>query len=862
MSVTAGTVALLERERELEALHTAAAQGGVVLVTGEAGSGKSELLRRFCEDSAARVLWGACDALFTPRPLGPLLDIADDVGGELQEQVAAAAAPHDVARAALRELERGPSVLVLEDLHWADEATLDVVRLIARRLDGLPALLIISFRDEQVGRSHPLRVVLGDLPRTTRVSRVDVPPLSREAVAALAEPAQLDLDALYARTGGNPFFVTEVVAAGAHRIPETVRDAVLARAARLAPINRTVLDALSVVPQRAELWLLEAMVDDTAGLEDCLTSGILRADADGVEFRHELARLTVEESLPPDRRAALHRRALPALAERDADLARLAHHAEGAGDADAVLRHAGEAAERASAVGAHREAAGQYERALRFAGGLHPEARAELLSRFAKEGYLTDMRGECIDALEQVEVIHRGTGDVDKLADALFLRAAALGCRGCAAESAAAAEEAIALLADGSEAQRARAYAERSGMAMMAGRLGQAIKAGKAAIELATRINDHGMLVRALNNVGTSRLMLGDDAGRLELLQSLALAREADDAPAAGRAYINLLAAMGHRREWAPAEPYLEEGIEFTREHGLEAWEHCLLGGRAMTDLAAGRFDEAAATAGEVLTRAWDDHASARLEPLCVLGLVRARRGDPQAWEPLDEALEAAEADGSPQFLRAVVPARAEAAWLEGRAEAVDRETAATLALAVELRDGWLAAELLTWRRRAGCPDIGDDGTHLDGPGALTLAGDHRAAAEAWEALEHPYEAALARSDADDEDMLREAHEALQALGAKPAAAIVARRLRARGARNLRRGPQARTRDNPAGLTGRELEVLELLAEGLRNVDISRRLLLSEKTVDHHVSAILRKLGVRSRGHAATEALRLGLLAG
>ena len=315
---------LLERDEQLAALEAALAMvakrrvGGLAFVAGEAGVGKTQLVRCFCERArGARVLRAACDPLSSPRPLGPLFDVAEDVGGELLAQVSAGAQPHEVASALKHELAGpSPAVLVLEDAQWADEATLDVIRLVARRLESVPAMLLVTYRDEQVPRQHPLRLLLGELPSGGPLTRIELPTLSRAAVATLAGESEVDVDELYARTAGNPFFVTEVLAAQPARIPHSVRDAVLARAARLSPDAQALLDAVAIVPQRAELWLLEALGALTgSALEDCLVSGMLRADGPGVVFRHELARLAIEESLPPDRAVELHSAALAALAE-------------------------------------------------------------------------------------------------------------------------------------------------------------------------------------------------------------------------------------------------------------------------------------------------------------------------------------------------------------------------------------------------------------------------------------------------------------------------------------------------------------------------------------------------------------------
>ena len=366
---------LLERENQLARLDTwlaevsGSGQGQLVLLAGEAGAGKTALVRAFgARHVSVTVLTGGCEALFTPRPLGPLLDIAAEVGGELAERTTSAGD----ALVALGRALRGPTIVVLEDLHWADEATLDVVRLLGRRVARLPALVIATYRDDELGPDHPLRTVLGDLREAHRVA---VEPLSPGAVGRLAAAHSVDGAGLHARTGGNAFFVTEVLAQSGAGTPGSVRDAVLARATRLRGPARRLLEAVAVARPRAELWLLEAVApEELPQLGTCLASGMLRAEGDAVGFRHEIARATLEDELPPDRRVSLHRAVLAALAGRG-EPARLAHHAAAAGDDDAVLEHSQAAGERATRLGAHREAAAHFAAALRHAGGLEPAAR-------------------------------------------------------------------------------------------------------------------------------------------------------------------------------------------------------------------------------------------------------------------------------------------------------------------------------------------------------------------------------------------------------------------------------------------------------------------------------------------------------
>ncbi len=286
---------------------------------------------------------------------------------------------------------------------------------------------------------------------------------------------------------------------------------------------------------------------------------------------------------------------------------------------------------------------------------------------------------------------------------------------------------------------------------------------------------------------------------------------------------------------------------------------------RARFELDAGRWSEAAKSAASV-RRIPRTSTKPRMVSLVVLALVRARRGDPEVWPLLNEAWELAEPTNELLRIGPVAAARAEAAWLEGDREAVSEATEEPLELACERTAPWLIGELAVWRHRAGLDveiptEAADMASFRALPYARQLSGDPRRAAELWREIGCPYEAALALADMDEEEPLRQALGELQRLDARPAAAIVARKLHKHGARGLPRGPRPRTRQNPAGLTARELQVLTLLTNGARNAEIADQLVVSERTVDHHVSSVLRKLDARTRGEAAAAAVRLGLAA-
>jgi DNA-binding CsgD family transcriptional regulator len=866
------TADLLERDEYLSALDEALRQaasghGRIALVSGEAGIGKTALVERFAADAPAdpRVLWGACEALFTPRPLGPLYDLALQTQGPLRALLESETNRATLFAAMLDELSHSPTILVIEDIHWADEATLDLIKYLGRRIARTPSLLILTWRDDEIDKGHPLRLVLGDLPARD-VIRLSLPPLSQAAVATLAREAQRDGNDLYRATGGNPFFLTEALASDAPGAPTSVSDAVLARIARRSPAAQRLLELVAIAPNRIESWLVAAVSpEDMAAVDECLAAGILRLEGDAVAFRHELARQTVESALSPTRRRALHAHVLQGLLEHGYEsvpLARLTHHAMRAEDAALVLRFAPLAARQASAQGAHREAAAQYQTALRYTDQMAPEQRAGLLDELAYEQYLSGHLEDALMTCQAALPIWRALEQMEQVGHTLRRLSRLhwfLGTNAEAERYGLAAVELLETLPPGRKL--AMAYANMANLRMVQSDTADALIWGERAIDLAEHLGDTETLSYALNSVGTAQLEDYDDRGWAQLERSLAIALEHGYEEHVARAYLNLSADRFGRRDYPQAEANTKAGVAYCAEHDLGSWGHYLLGAQARLRLAQGDWDGAEEDATAILSVPWVD-ATIRCPALLVLGQVRARRGDPGVQSALDEARDLALATGFPRTgaldsFVTIAAARAEWRWLRGDSEASVAEAKVGFHLAQKHAYPWYIGDVAIWLWRGGA--LQEAPTHTFSAYALQISGDWQKAAHAWEQLGCPYEQALALLDGD-ETAQRLALDIFERLGAAPAAEIARGRLRAAGVRGLPRGPRPATQANPAGLTPRQFEILLLLAEGLRNAEIAERLSTTPKTIEHHVSAILAKLTARTRAEAVRLAYEAGLI--
>lgn len=845
---------LVEREAplaELTALFASAArgQGALVLVGAEAGLGKSSLLTEFCRGLGPRVpvIWGACDPLLTPRPLGPLRDMA--AAGHLPTAlVDGDTHRHDLFSAVLGLLVV-PSVMVIEDLHWADDSTLDLVRFVGRRIRSTRSLVILTFRDE--APSGPLRSVLGDLGASGQSRRLHLQPLSVAGVARIVANLPLDPGRLHDLTAGNPFYVTEVANAPGWAVPPTVADAVLARAARCSERARAVMAIACESPGGLEVDILEDLLPGSGpAADECVAAGMLIPNGHRLAFRHEIARLAVRDAEPPAERREVNRRILEALVRRGSkDEARLASLAQAVGEPDLVLHHCHAAALAASARGAHRAAADHYAGALAVATDLPPARRAELLELWARERGGLDDAGSLVALWEQIIDEWRAAGDRLREGSARVSLARRVWEAGDSARARDLAQKAVTLLErEPAGPALAYGYATLSSLAMLRREGDAALRWGMEAIELAERVGSPEALGLALNAVGATKICCQESlAGIDDLRRSHVLALRLGDDAATCLPLSNIGTGLGEVRHYDQARQYLREAIDFASARDLDDIAGYATAWLSRVSFETGRWADATRQVKDAMRVA----ATTPVIPivaLTVLARVRIRRGDPGAADALARAWELARRTDDLQRIWPVAAARAEEAWLSGRPEQIERIVLEPLAVARSLGVRWAIGELGLWAVRAGA--VAEPVPGAAEPYALAMAGDWRGAAHAWERVGCPYERAECLGEGD-ESAMREGLAILEQLGAAPAADRTRGRMRERGMSRVPPRPRRATRAQPAQLTPRQAEVLELLMAGLSNGEIARRLFISEKTVDHHVSAVLGKLGARSRGEAA-----------
>jgi len=862
---------LVERDGFLASLDSklktvSGGEGHTFFLSGVAGIGKTSLIKVFCKEliNIYNIYTGTCDALFTPRPLAPLYDIAwqirndfwQDIGNMSDRAVLFAKFYHELAN------QIKPSVIVFEDIHWADEATIDFIKFLARRITQLRCLFILSYRDDEIHSGHPLRNFSGQLPRDS-FSRLELTHLSREAVKKMASEKGYDGEYVFKMTAGNPFYVNEILSSYNVEVPESIKDAILSAYHQSGEITKRVWEFLSVIPDGFELKYLAKYEPAYAqAIEDSLQKQILLIKGQLILFKHDLFRKAVEKSLSPLKRISLNERILELFLkgfESNNQVERIVHHAKNANQYNIVVQYAPLAAAHAASVGAHIEAAKLYFTAIEYYQDTDKDILLRFYEEYAYECYLTNQIKEAIIYTTKSLHFFKEKNDPERIGNCLRFLSQLWFFEGKLKQAENFARQAIDVLENcPSSSAKALAYCTMSQLKIRSDEPGHCIFWGQKAIAMAKELNNDEILTYALNNVGfmQTRMYLSKQKGISLLQKSLDIALRNSYEEHAARAYANL----GHNelivKEYDLARKTLEAGLKYCEERNLDSWTDYMLSSKARLLLETGYWDEAYQIA-DALLRNENQVPLVKIQVLVIIARIKMRFGQSDALPLLLEAKTKAFEAMEMQRIIPVVVALMEYEWITGTPLIENQELSDILARAEEIGDihenNELAFWLLSTRNQEWKLQLIQEGYNVSTDKFVVKS------AAIWEALGCSYQQALVLFKGR-EIQKRKAISIVQKLNANAVYQKMKFEMRASGIKRIPRGVHKSTQSNPSLLTTREIDVLHLLKEGFQNKEIASKLFISAKTVEHHISSILFKLDVNSRSKAVREAVRLEII--
>jgi len=862
---------LVERSAFMDALHekfdiVKGGEGHTVFISGEAGMGKTSLVDGFCKSFKNRcnIYQGSCDALFTPRPLAPLYDILLQVrnglpenGGDITDRTA-------FFTSFIQELnnKNETCIIVFEDIHWADEATLDFIKFLARRITQLKCLFILTYRDNEVHSRHPLKNVLGQL-NSNSFCRIQLPPLSKEAVDAMAQERGYNGKDVYSISGGNPFYVNEILASYSDGVPENIKDSVLSIYQKLDENTKHIWEILSVLPTAFEVKYLQKMEPGYAeAIENCIEKKILIAEKGKVFFKHELFRRTIEDSLSPLVRVTLNKKILEWFLEsflKNNEIERIIHHAKNANDYDLVVHYAPIAAKHAACVGSHIEAAKLYYTAIEYYQGNDSDLLVQFYELYAYECYLTNQIKEAIIYTSKALNLWEKKDDREKMGNCMWFLSRLWWFDGKRKQAENYASRAVEVLHDQpSSKAKAMSFSNMSQLKMLSDYTDECIHWGEKAIAIANELHDEEVHAHALNSMGSSLMTvpLTMLKGKAFLEKSLAIALEHSYHEHVARAYTALGSNSVTMKDYANAAKTLDEGIQYCEERDLDSLKYYMISWKARLLLERGNWEKALALADGLLKYECILPV-VKIGALVVYGTIKLRRGD---RDVLPLLLEAKNMSFEAMELQRIIPAMSallEYEWLTGHIYLTNAEIDNTIAMIKQAGKIPKKSKLLYWLKLARKNYLpADDNFELNGD---VNNGMEKNEATYWGRYGCPYEQALAQFEGNEDDM-RKAISTMQKLGATAVYEKMKMNMRSSGIKSIPRGIRKSTQSNPALLTSRELDVLQLLKESMQNKEIADRLYISAKTVDHHISSILFKLDVNTRVKAVNEAVKMQIL--
>src|SRR4030095_9501660 len=862
---------LIERDNFLTTLdhgfkRAASGEGHCFFIIGEPGIGKTSLVKTFLktiEDDCIQYI-GACDSLFTPRPLAPLYDLALQINKDWVDKIQSVSSRTELFTKFVQELthKQRPVVVVFEDIHWADEATLDFIKHFARRISRTKCLFILTYREEEITQPFPLRNILGDL-APDEFTRLELTPLSRQAVQKLADEKGYDGEDVYSISGGNPFYVNEIMASYSPGIPHNIKDSVLSVYNRLEEEAKNVWQQLSISPEGLEvemLYKIDQSWHDAIG--NCIAIRILIIKNDKIFFKHELYRRTVEEALSPFKRIALNRNLLRLFLssfEEAGEIERIVHHAKNANEKELVVKYAPEAAKQAALVGSHIEASKLFLTAIEYCEEANIDELVRLYEAYAYECYLTNQIKEAITYETRALKIWKEKNEPEQVGNTMRFLSRLWWFEGNRKQAESFAMQAIEVLDKHSPSKaKAMAYSNMSQLKMLSDQFSECMSWGERAIAIAEEVDDEETLAHALNSMGSSQMLNHSltSTGIALLEQSLAISLNNSYHEHAARAYAALGSNAITMKDYACAKKALEEGINYCEERDLDSLKLYMLSWKARLHLETGNWREAFTIANNLLKRE-NLLPVVKIGALAVVATIKIRSGEPNALPLLLEAKTMAFETTELQRIIPTLLALLEYEWVTGKTciepEALDR----TINIFMQAGRFSRKSRFFFWLRKVRRQHLPEQILEGRGENILVMSLDEEVAL--WAGICSPYEQALSLFEGTDDDK-RQALSMMQQLGADAICEKLKMEMRFSGIKKIPRGLRNSTRINPAQLTNRELDVLHLLKKGIQNKEIAGTLFISPKTVDHHISSILFKLDVASRSKAVTEAVRLGIL--
>jgi len=859
---------LLERDVPLQCISELAAklgaQGAIALVSGEAGIGKTTFLRAFVEslDEDLIVRWGSCDPLTTPRVLGPFHDMVLEFGPKVQAALENDRSFSRLVSALLEELQTTakPSVMVIEDAHWADNATLDLIKCISRRISFLNILLVISYRTDEINVNHPLHQCLGDFPHSI-LRRFNLAPLSEHGVALMATAAGKSSTGLHTVTAGNPFYITEHLAGTPteNYVPDSIQDAVGARINRLESAHQQFLETISVIPNKISSELVSALFDPKGPelLNACVQGNFLKTDGEySYRFRHELARLGTLSRVPKYRQQEFHKRIFSILdnSQIDATIDQKLYHADEAGLSAEVLMLAQLAGQHAAETGSHAEAASHYATALRYIDCANDEITANIYECWSYESALLAIDDETIQARHKALELRRKLGHTDKIGENLRWLSRQHWYRGESELANRYIADAISTLEKTEpSAERAMAYSLNSQFHMLNDRVEEAIEFGEKALELEQRYPSSEVRTHALCNIGSAKLIDDDQDGLLLLEQSLEVALENDFHEHAARVYTNTATGTVWGLDYDAAQTAIADGIAFDTEHDLDSWTYYLIGLMAQLKMEQSRFEEADTIAAGAL-QVENQTLLMKLPALLVLARVRLRMRKTDSTELMQKALADSISVGEPLYICPAYISMIEQAWHEGNDENALAHIEQIKLISRIPINTWRGAEIGIWMHRYGVELAIKSDTALPLPYQLEVDGHFDRACDEWVAKGNPYRGAVCLMHTTNDNPKRHYQRALDLLEPCHAAGTIEKLRNLAEAHgytdlltNRKRGPRKEARRHPLGLTAKEQAILAHIVEGRSNREMSEILSRSQRTVENHVASILRKMNVKNR---------------